>query len=210
MSHANSKAFTLIELLIVVAIIAILAAIAVPNFIEAQVRSKASRAKADMRSIATAMEAYRIDANNYPPDTYDYLFYLTPAQQIRFPLKVLTTPVAYITSLPPNPFPNTHPTHGANDPYTYEYAYYGPGYRRYVLTGPTGPPAPPFRDTGLLWLIWSAGPDRKDSQGQNYMWGLEFLLSLHAWGPPLNLNAGAPYDATNGTLSNGDIVRAGP
>jgi prepilin-type N-terminal cleavage/methylation domain-containing protein len=46
-------AFTLIELLIVVAIIAILAAIAVPNFLEAQVRSKVSRAKADMRSIAT-------------------------------------------------------------------------------------------------------------------------------------------------------------
>ncbi|MEO8376979.1 MAG: prepilin-type N-terminal cleavage/methylation domain-containing protein, partial [Candidatus Sumerlaeota bacterium] len=68
-SHILKKGFTLIELLIVVAIIAILAAIAVPNFLEAQTRSKVSRVKADMRSIATAVEAYRIDNNTYPSST---------------------------------------------------------------------------------------------------------------------------------------------
>jgi type II secretion system protein G len=60
------KAFTLIELLIVVAIIAILAAIAVPNFLEAQTRSKVSRTKADMRSVSVALEAYATDNNRYP------------------------------------------------------------------------------------------------------------------------------------------------
>lgn len=59
--------FTLIELLIVVAIIAILAAIAVPNFLEAQVRSKISRVKSDMRSISVALESYAVDNNIYPP-----------------------------------------------------------------------------------------------------------------------------------------------
>ena len=54
-------AFTLIQLLIVVAIIAILAAIAVPNFLEAQVRAKTARVKADMRTLATGMESYAVD-----------------------------------------------------------------------------------------------------------------------------------------------------
>jgi type II secretion system protein G len=63
----RKRGFTLIELLIVVAIIAILAAIAVPNFLEAQVRSKVSRVKSDMRSIDTALQAYYVDNNRYPP-----------------------------------------------------------------------------------------------------------------------------------------------
>jgi prepilin-type N-terminal cleavage/methylation domain-containing protein len=62
----QKKAFTLIELLIVVAIIAILAAIAIPNFLEAQTRSKVARTKADMRSLKLSLEAYRVDNNTYP------------------------------------------------------------------------------------------------------------------------------------------------
>lgn len=62
------RGFTLIELLIVVAIIAILAAIAVPNFLEAQVRAKVSRVKADHRSLAVGIESYYTDWNQYPND----------------------------------------------------------------------------------------------------------------------------------------------
>lgn len=76
--------FTLIELLIVVAIIAILAAIAVPNFLEAQVLAKASRAKGDLRTVATALEAYRVDASHYPPN--DGYYNVLPVE--------LTTPIA--------------------------------------------------------------------------------------------------------------------
>jgi prepilin-type N-terminal cleavage/methylation domain-containing protein len=62
----DRRAFTLIELLIVVAIIAILAAIAVPNFLQAQVRAKVSRVKSDQRTFALAVESYRVDNNDIP------------------------------------------------------------------------------------------------------------------------------------------------
>lgn len=61
----KQKGFTLIELLIVVAIIGILAAIAIPNLLTAMQRSKQKRTMADMRSIATAWEAYATDNNSY-------------------------------------------------------------------------------------------------------------------------------------------------
>ena len=63
----NSKGFTLIELLIVVAIIGIIVAIAIPNLLNAIQRAKQRRTMGDERSIATAVEAYAVDYNRYPP-----------------------------------------------------------------------------------------------------------------------------------------------
>jgi type II secretion system protein G len=56
----------LIELLIVVAIIGIIAAIAIPNLLNAINRGRQKRSMADMRAIATALEAYSVDFNFYP------------------------------------------------------------------------------------------------------------------------------------------------
>jgi prepilin-type N-terminal cleavage/methylation domain-containing protein len=89
------RGFTLIELLIVVAIIAILAAIAVPNFLEAQTRSKVSRAVADIRTCATAIETYAVDNNAYPRMTHVLFFGDTTYGYLR---SDLTTPIAYLTS----------------------------------------------------------------------------------------------------------------
>ena len=59
------KGFTLIELMIVVAIIGILAAIAIPNFVKFQCRSKQSEAKGNLKALYVANEAYRGEYDSY-------------------------------------------------------------------------------------------------------------------------------------------------
>ena len=58
--------FTLVELLIVVAIIGVLVAVAVPNLLNALQRAKQKRTMSDMRTLAIAVEAYSTDENRYP------------------------------------------------------------------------------------------------------------------------------------------------
>jgi type IV pilus assembly protein PilA len=64
----NKKGFTLIELMIVVAIIGILAAIAIPNFMNYQCKAKQSEAKSSLGSIRVAQEAYFAEYDKYSTD----------------------------------------------------------------------------------------------------------------------------------------------
>jgi len=278
--NEKKSAFTLIELLIVVAIIAILAAIAVPNFLEAQVRSKVSRAQSDMRSLATAIEAYSVDHNaKYPVSTMcsvgaftqnydggtgmvsgtfcwdnDERFALpagtininygliaanpgpnlpitdtgitrvnlstVPAaatrQSFTVPgcilsgtpvnvgLHTLTTPTAYITSYPPDPFANTKGL---------SFGYAG---------------------AKSAWALWSFGPDMDEAKsGGQLGWGVGTNGIALTGARPVQLNnpqanacafpnnpwntsevsarpldyQNGTYDTTNGSRSEGDVIR---
>ena len=72
MLNANNKrlagGFTLVEIMIVVAIIALLAAIAVPGFLRARKRSQASRILNDLRMIDSAVDQYAIETNRKTGD----------------------------------------------------------------------------------------------------------------------------------------------
>jgi len=63
----NHKAFTLVEIMIVVAIIALLAAIAIPNLLRAKISANDALAKSTLRSLSTASETFATNsAGNYP------------------------------------------------------------------------------------------------------------------------------------------------
>jgi prepilin-type N-terminal cleavage/methylation domain-containing protein len=185
----SRRAFTLIELLVVVAIIAILAAIAVPNFLEAQTRAKVSRARADIRAVVTAVEAYRVDWNRYP--TYHYSDVDDPFNDFHLGGTVpswgepdsdwdgrnpITTPVAFLTAMPVDPFA---------------------AQRR-------GEPAE-VRE--YLYVNWPYAIERIGHPRFTLAYEAYGPYRLHSRGPDLDgPDSGVPYDSTNGTNSDGDIT----
>src|SRR5579884_1693608 len=63
LTHKTLRGFTLVEIMIVVAIIALLASIAVPNFLRARKRSQATRILEDLRILDSAVDQYAIETN---------------------------------------------------------------------------------------------------------------------------------------------------
>ncbi|MFH1738619.1 MAG: prepilin-type N-terminal cleavage/methylation domain-containing protein [bacterium] len=183
----RQKSFTLIELLIVVAIIGILAAIAVPNFLQAQIRAKIAKVHGDMRNLKTAIESYRIDTNEYPYfDEYGYAKSYNP---ITYRLIPLTTPVSYMSSISlEDPFLEVQGGEGYED----ELPRFSYNYRNYKYFSPDG--------SWKAWVLNSLGPDRTKNQG----------LQVENWARGL-VEDGVViiYDATNGLVSAGDMPYTG-
>ena len=202
------KAFTLIELLIVVAIIAILAAIAVPNFLEAQTRSQVSRSMADMRTIGIGLESYYVDNNSYisafwpnknpvprpcrpgyssPSYGKWFVIYETLNNVIGGCGGPLTSPVSYLTTLP-------------YDPFQEHYKVFEGG-----------------QDWGLKrgGVFYSADLNCPAAFGiqDPFFWRDDVGYYLQSAGPNLIIFSHEPvlafYDPTNGTVSAGDLFYLG-
>jgi len=64
--HSRQKGFSLLELLIVVVVIGLLASIAIPGLMNGLHRGRQKRTMSDLRTIATALDAYAVDHGHYP------------------------------------------------------------------------------------------------------------------------------------------------
>lgn len=233
MMKRRIECFTLIELLIVVAIVAILASIAVPNYQDALARSKCAKFMGDGKAIETAVEWYSAERgmypaeDKYPPGSDNLNWSARPEYPAAgFLSRNLTTPVAYLAKLPIDPFPNHCPAYGEHQypdrrPYNYTNdqqnaklypgqtnQYYASWIYQYIVT-PQGTLSRNAnnRPNAATWMISSAGPDGDRDHGWNATWvsktDQQMIDSPDSQYPIV-------YDPTNGTISNGDLYMFGP
>lgn len=180
------KAFTLIELLIVVAIIGVLAAIAVPNFLNAQIRAKIARVQSDQNAYSTAMDMYQLDHGNHFPHQNE--------------IWRITTPVAYIAGLNPDPFAPAIPGR-FNFIHMYDPFYF-------ITTQPD----PSELNSSLLgdFNIWTGYANQWTGGANDQSMAGIVRYQIRSIGPNRYNEYGMRYDSTNGLNSNGDINRFGP
>lgn len=192
------KAFAFVELLIVVALIAMLAIVATPRFKQAQLSSQVAQASVRMRTVSKALESYAYDHNEaYPWDGQSQIPMLPSSSYLGcdIPTKfgsahlnnMLTSPVAYLT------------TEEINDPFMW------------------GGSVSTFRFMNIAGTYCSSSDAGRQASGGRYklLYGSWELVSV---GPDHVINtmdptysptaywALIPYDPTNGMLSAGDIV----
>jgi len=218
------QAFTLIELLIVVAIIAILAAIAVPNFLEAQTRSKVARVKTDQRTLATGLESYAVDYGKPPMGQQESdkwvpsHFGLDGNISKWVNMSRLTTPVAYLASIPLDTFAVQGRLQADGDQagwaagkWVFIYHSY-PGQKTRQGLADMNNAYRIAASMGVTWSLRSIGPSRRQGvygsiDGTTTGNDGQFMAKMLDTATQPRYPSLA-YDSTNGTMSFGWIFRS--
>lgn len=198
------KAFTLVELLIVLSIVAILAMVGEPRMIESKLLSKLTQISYDQRLIQVALDAYFLDYGGYPRDQDSAWPHPIAGEQDGF--VQLTTPIRYLSKVMEDAFGYaagsfsvTKYEGGSGSDELGDFAGLPHG-----ACGNASSKKQLYRNPAArLWgsssclhayLIISMGPDHEDTTvgNDNFPYG---ITQLHSYSP------------TNGSESKGDIYR---
>ena len=190
------------------AIIGILAAIAVPNFLNARMRANVAKAQSDLRNLSVALDSYQIDTNDFPwPKNGGVIISI---------VHELTTPVSYIASVDledpfaPKKMVEIWRGEGHNVFDTYVYVNYRGAWG---VSECAGRYQVAISECPKGYGMKSLGPDRENSGGVH--WPLETKLkggevtSGNAFVKPGMHTNDRIYDPSNGLMSFGDIIRFG-
>jgi len=224
--------FTLVEILIVVAIIAVVAAIAVPNIMSANIRAKVSGVRSDMGSIAIALEDYKVDKGTYPiePESDPYRTGIGPDEvgernqsfdgtggsdsgNDAIGLGYLVYPVTssnptYLKRIPGDPFNDSGEEDwpdGTSEAHNHHYCYFT------GAKGSTGTRINGYRTEGSkkiadYWALASYGPDKdRDVTSYTQAW-----KAVDPNAPDHDTYKTLAYDSDRGITSSGDIIIIGP
>lgn len=104
MARTKERGFTLLEILVVVVIIGVLAAILVPNFVGRGDQARVTATKTSMRNIANTLEIYRLDNFHYPSSEQGLQALIE--RPTGFPEPRGWGPEPYLKSLPLDPWGN--------------------------------------------------------------------------------------------------------
>jgi hypothetical protein len=170
--------------------IGLLAAINLPCFLEAKVRSKVARMHTDMRTVIFALEAYKTDHGTYPlPDPGENGWTMLPA--------VLTTPTGYLKELPVDMFDEQKGTIG------YAVLNVEPDAWKLIEWDKPHPPAVallslgPTGERGAFGVDWNMVYDPTNgTTSPGYLFGFGGEREV----PEVAVEVKSTYDPTNGTM----------
>jgi len=206
----REDSFALMELLIVIAIIIIITAIAVPNLISANIKAKVKGIKSEMGSIAIALEDYRLDTGNYPiqpgtgyaPDViakpniaFDDHNDAIGLGKLVFPPEA-SDPV-YLYRIPGDLFNDSgeEEWNGTSGAHNNHYCYFTANASRQSSS-----------TEAKYWALVSYGPDKdQDIDSYTKAWN-----AVDPDAPNHNTYKNLVYNPDNGITSSGDIVMIGP
>ena len=106
----KKKGFTLVEILIVVVILGILAAIVIPQFSDASTQSKVSSAKSSLQTLRSQISLYKIQHNDNPPSLANFATQMTQKTNAAGTTNAGDGPLLYgpyMQAIPKNPFNNS-------------------------------------------------------------------------------------------------------